>query len=168
MMAGGGRPPRSPLCHGMCSAEWAMSRRSEKITLACIGLGPRRSAKSVGFSPARMSRWSPVRDVEKDGVHYLEWGKNEIRNGIRRLIDSPNWREGFNHVPGGRDVLGKEVVENWLLREAAPQQGALQGVHDLRRLPRATREREGCDRGQGDDARSHSRAIVLAALLRRA
>ena len=53
-----------------------------------------------------------VCDVEKDGLHYLEWGKNQIRDEIRRLLDEPGWREGDDHVPGGRDV-GKEIVETY-------------------------------------------------------
>ena len=53
-----------------------------------------------------------VCDVEKDRAQYLEWGKNQIRNGIRQLIGNSTWREGSNHVPGGRDV-GKEVVETY-------------------------------------------------------
>ena len=57
-----------------------------------------------------------VCDVEKDGVNYLEWSKDEIRDGIRRLIENPTWREGSNHVPGGRDV-GKEIVETYYAKQ---------------------------------------------------
>src|SRR5207248_8933636 len=59
--------------------------------------------------------------VEKDGVHYLEWSKGEILNTIRQLIGNPTWREGFNHVPGGRDV-GKEVVESYYARQRGKEQ----------------------------------------------
>ena len=52
----------------------------------------------------------------RTGQHYLEWGKNGIRDTIRRIIGNPNWREGSNHVPGGRDV-GKEVVESYYAKE---------------------------------------------------
>ena len=55
-------------------------------------------------------------DVEKDGVNYLEWSKNDIRDVIRRVIDNPTWREGSNHVPGGRDV-GKEIVEAYYSKQ---------------------------------------------------
>ena len=34
-----------------------------------------------------------VCDVEKDGAHYLEWGKNQIRGEIRRIIGNPTWRD---------------------------------------------------------------------------
>ncbi len=89
---------------------------SEKITLACIGFGTQAIREIGGILASPDVQIIAVCDVEKDGVHYLEWGKNEIRNGIRRLIDTPGWREGFNHVPGGRDV-GKEVVETYYAKQ---------------------------------------------------
>src|SRR6185436_3694489 len=59
--------------------------------------------------------------VEKDGQNYLEWSKNDVRNTIRRLIEEPNWREGSNHVPGGRDV-GKEIVETYYAKKRGKDQ----------------------------------------------
>jgi predicted dehydrogenase len=85
---------------------------SEKITLACIGFGTQAIREIGGILASPDVQIVAVCDVEKDGVNYLEWGKNGIRDQIRRLIDDPNWRAGFNHVPGGRDV-GKEVVESY-------------------------------------------------------
>ena len=63
-------------------------------------------------------------DVEKDGVNYLEWSKNDIRNVIRRLLENPTWREGSNHVPGGREV-GKEIVETYYAKQRG--QGKFKG-----------------------------------------
>src|SRR3984885_14252652 len=83
---------------------------SEKITLACIGFGTQAIREIGGILASPDVQVVAVCDVEKDGVHYLEWGKNQIRDGIRRLIGNPTWREGSDRVPGGRDV-GKEVVE---------------------------------------------------------
>jgi predicted dehydrogenase len=85
---------------------------SEKITLACVGFGTQAIREIGGILASPEIQVVSVCDVEKDGVHYLEWGKNQIRDGIRRLIGEPRWREGTNHVPGGRDV-GKEVVETY-------------------------------------------------------
>ena len=78
---------------------------SDKITLACIGFGTQAIREIGGVLASPNVQIVAVCDVEKDGVHYLEWGKNQIRDGIRRLIESPTWREGFNHVPGGVNVL---------------------------------------------------------------
>src|SRR3954469_14872498 len=82
----------------------------EKITLACIGFGTQAIREIGGILASPEVQVVAVCDVERDGTHYLEWGKNQIRDGIRQLLDEPNWREGSRHVPGGRDV-GKEVVE---------------------------------------------------------
>src|SRR4051794_33326992 len=89
---------------------------SEKITLACIGFGTQAIREIGGILASPDVQVVSVCDVEKDGVNYLEWGKNGIRNGIRRIIGNPTWREGSNHVPGGRDV-GKEVVETYYAKQ---------------------------------------------------
>jgi predicted dehydrogenase len=77
---------------------------SDRITLACIGFGTQaiREIGSILASPD--VEVVAVCDVEKDGVNYLEWGKN------------PTWREGFSHVPGGRDV-GKEIVDTYYAKQ---------------------------------------------------
>src|SRR5262249_51372513 len=89
---------------------------SEKITLACIGFGTQAIREIGGILASPDVQIVAVCDVEKDGVNYLEWGKNDIRDGIRRLIGNPTWRDGFNHVPGGRDV-GKEIVETYYAKQ---------------------------------------------------
>src|SRR5580698_4694572 len=94
---------------------------SEKITLACIGFGTQAIREIGGILASPDVQIVAVCDVEKDGVNYLEWSKNEIRDGIRRLIGKPNWREGFNHVPGGRDV-GKEIVQAYYAKERGQEQ----------------------------------------------
>ncbi len=89
---------------------------SEKITLACIGFGTQ-AIRELGAILSRPEvQIVAVCDVEKDGVNYLEWGKHEIRNTIRRLIENPSWREGVDHAPGGRDV-GKEVIETYYAKQ---------------------------------------------------
>ena len=85
---------------------------SDKITLACIGFGTQAIREIGGILASPDVQIVAVCDVEKDGANYLEWGKNQIRDTIRRLIGNPTWREGSSHVPGGRDV-GKEIVETY-------------------------------------------------------
>jgi hypothetical protein len=94
---------------------------SEKITLACIGFGTQAIREIGGILASPDVQVVAVCDVEKDGANYLEWSKNDIRDGIRRLIGRPNWREGVKHVPGGRDV-GKEIVEAYYAKERGNDQ----------------------------------------------
>jgi len=94
---------------------------SEKITLACIGFGTQ-AIREIGGILARPDvQIVAMCDVEKDGVNYLELGKNDLRNAIRRLLQNPAWREGVNHVPGGRDV-GKEIVETYYAKQRGKDQ----------------------------------------------
>src|SRR5579864_3574618 len=89
---------------------------SEKITLACIGVGTQAIREIGGILASPDVQIVAVCDVEKDGSHYLEWDKGEVRDSIRRLIQNPTWREGIEHVPGGRDV-GKEIVETYYAKQ---------------------------------------------------
>jgi predicted dehydrogenase len=89
---------------------------SEKITLACIGFGTQAIREIEGILASPEVQVVAVCDVEKDGVNYLEWSRNEVRDRIRRLIQNPTWRAGSDHVPGGRDV-GKEIVETYYTKQ---------------------------------------------------
>jgi predicted dehydrogenase len=107
---------------------------SEKITLACIGFGTQAIREIGGILASPDVQVVAVCDVEKDGVHYLEWGRNQIRDTIRRLLGEPAWREGSDHVPGGRDV-GKEVVETYYAkRRGAGQYRGCATYADFREL----------------------------------
>src|SRR5256885_16910402 len=72
---------------------------SEKITLACIGFGTQAIREIGGILASPDVQIVAVCDVEKDGSHYLEWSKGEVRSIIRQLIQNPNWRAGVDHVP---------------------------------------------------------------------
>jgi predicted dehydrogenase len=94
---------------------------SEKITLACIGFGTQAIREIGGILASPDVQIVAVCDVDKGGANYLEWGKNSVRDTIRRLIENPTWHEGVNHVPGGRDV-GKEVVETYYAKQRGKDQ----------------------------------------------
>jgi len=85
---------------------------SDKITLACIGFGTQAIREIGGILASPDVEVVAVCDVDRDGVGYLEWGKNQIRDGIRRMLDNPAWREGVSQVPGGLN-LGKEIVDGF-------------------------------------------------------
>ena len=92
---------------------------SDKITLAHIGMG------TQGFEELGSLLANPgiqivaVCDPNKDSNDYVEWGKNSVRNRIRRLLGKPAWRENDSGCPGGRDI-GREVVDTYY----ANQRGA--------------------------------------------
>ena len=63
---------------------------SDKITLAHVGFGTQAIRETAGLLENQELQLTAVCDVEKDGVNYLEWGRNQIRDEIRRLIEPRN------------------------------------------------------------------------------
>ena len=91
---------------------------SDKITLAHIGFGTEAIREVASLLENPSVQLTAVCDVEKDGRNYLEWSPGGVRDDIRRMLDDPNWREGKDWVPGGRDV-GKEVIETFYAKKRA-------------------------------------------------
>ncbi|MFO7692132.1 MAG: Gfo/Idh/MocA family oxidoreductase [Vicinamibacterales bacterium] len=95
---------------------------SDKITLACVGFGTQAIREIGGILASPDVEVVAVCDVDRSGVGYLEWGRNQIRDGIRRLIENPAWRDGVPGVPGGLEV-GKEIVDTFYAKFAGGQPG---------------------------------------------
>ena len=91
---------------------------SDKITLAHVGFGTEAIREVASLLENPYVQLTAVCDVEKDGRHYLEWFPGGIRDGIRLMLDEPNWHAGMDWVPGGRD-LGKEVIETYYANKRA-------------------------------------------------
>jgi len=92
---------------------------ADKITLANIGMGTQ-GIKELGSLFAEPEiQIVAVCDPNADSNDYVEWGKNSIRNTIRRYLGDPTWRENQPGCPGGREV-GREVVDTYY----ANQRGA--------------------------------------------
>jgi len=83
---------------------------SDKVTLAYIGLGTQGIRELMELLPSNDIQVVAVCDPNKDSNDYVDWSKNGVRNGIRKFLDKPDWREGADGIPGGRDV-GREIVE---------------------------------------------------------
>ena len=85
---------------------------SEKITLAHIGMGTQ-GFRELGDLLARPDlQIVAVCDPNTDSSDYVEWGKHNIRNTIRKYLDKPTWRDNDDGCPGGREV-GREVVDTY-------------------------------------------------------
>lgn len=121
MMAGGAAATAFAIVPRHVLGGPGMVPPSEKITLACIGFGTQAIREIGGILASPDVQVVAVCDVEQDGAHYLEWSKGEIRSTLRRLLQNPTWREGFDHAPGGRDV-GKEVVETYYAKQRGQAQ----------------------------------------------
>ena len=107
---------------------------SDKITLAHVGMGTQGFRELRGLLADPQIQIVAVCDPNADSNDYVEWGKNDIRNTIRALIDKPTWREGQTGCPGGREV-GREVVDAYYANQKGAEKfKACRAYADFREL----------------------------------
>jgi predicted dehydrogenase len=94
---------------------------SERITLAHIGVGTQGIKEIGGLLEDERIQIVAVCDPNRSSNDYVEWGKNGIRNQIRRYLDKPTWREGHTGCPGGREV-GREIVNTYYANHRTQEQ----------------------------------------------
>lgn len=90
---------------------------SDKITLAHIGTG----TQGLREMPRLMSNPEiqivAVCDPSQHAIGYRDWGKDDLLNQLRTVLDKPEWMAGTEGtVPGGRDVA-KNFVETYYAAE---------------------------------------------------
>ncbi len=93
---------------------------SDKLTLAYIGCGTQGMREMMPLLQDPKVQIVSVCDPNKYSTNYVDWSKNGIRNGIRRLLEDPGWGADIDGIPGGRD-LGKEVVEKYYAKARASE-----------------------------------------------
>ncbi len=107
---------------------------SDKITLANIGMGTQGFRELGGLLAEPEMQIVAVCDPNADSNDYVEWGKNNIRNTIRRYLGKPGWRENDGGCPGGREV-GREVVDAYYANQRGKENfKACSGYADFREL----------------------------------
>jgi len=90
---------------------------SDKVTLAYIGVGTQGIRELMELLPSPDLQVVAVCDPNTDSNDYVDWSKNWLRTSIRKFINKPDWREGADGIPGGREV-GREIVESYYASKA--------------------------------------------------
>lgn len=86
---------------------------SDKITLAYIGIGTQGIRELLPLLANEHIRVIAVCDPNKEAIGYKDWGKEWLRNEIRKTIKDPYWSSGGdNTIPGGREN-GKSIVDGF-------------------------------------------------------
>jgi hypothetical protein len=86
---------------------------SDKITLAYIGCGTQGIREMLPLLEVPELQVIAVADPNKEARGYRDWGKDYLRDEIRKTIKVPNWSPGGdNAVAGGRDN-GKSIVDGY-------------------------------------------------------
>lgn len=107
---------------------------SDKVTLAHIGMGTQGFNELGDLLEAPEIQIVAVCDPNRDSNDYVEWGKNSVRNRIRRYLEDPSWRSGEEGCPGGREV-GRLVVDTYYARHRGQEKfGGCRTYADFRDL----------------------------------
>jgi len=85
---------------------------SDKVNVGFIGVGTQGLRQLMGALPKEELHIAAVCDPNRDSSDYIPWAKNEIRDKIRRFLESPSWGENDTGCRCGREV-GKEVIETY-------------------------------------------------------
>jgi hypothetical protein len=85
---------------------------SDKLTLAYIGCGTQGMREMIELIANPKLQIVAVCDPNKISTNYVDWSPHEIRDNIRTALKEPSWGEGFDGIPGGREI-GKEFVEKY-------------------------------------------------------
>ena len=85
---------------------------SDKITVANIGCGTQGLRELPDMLENPDLQLVAVCDANKLTTNYLDWSPNGLRDGIRELLQDPEWGAQYDGIPGGREI-GKEVVEKY-------------------------------------------------------
>lgn len=99
---------------------------SDKINMALIGSGTM-ALKML------MRDWLPREDIYISSVcdpntasdDYVDWSEHGLRNSIREFLNDPDWGDGYDGIPGGREI-GRELVRRYYAREK--RSGTYEGV----------------------------------------
>ncbi len=85
---------------------------SDKVTLAYIGCGTQGLRELMRLVANPEVQIVSVCDPETDNTNYVDWDKDGIRDGIRKLLENPTWGKGVRGIRAGREVA-REVIETY-------------------------------------------------------
>ncbi len=106
---------------------------SDMLTLASIGVGAQGTRVMMDFLKEPDVRIIAVADVNRGSSDYVEWGPNELRDKVRRLIGDPNWGSKFTGPTAGREPA-QQVVNAYYAKKGASVGSGCAGYNDFRDL----------------------------------
>lgn len=89
---------------------------SDKLVIGYIGCGTQGMREMTELIANPKIQIVAVCDPNKKSTDYVDWSPTGIRDGIRKVLEDPAWGEGFNGIPGGRDI-GQEFVEKYYAKD---------------------------------------------------
>jgi predicted dehydrogenase len=88
--------------------------------MAHIGMGTQSFSELNGLLKEPQIQIVTVCDPNKYSTDYVEWGKHDIRNKIRNLLNDSAWGKNLTGCPGGRQ-LGKKVIDTFYAKNRSKE-----------------------------------------------
>lgn len=93
---------------------------SDRITLGFIGCGTMGLRHILRRLPLAKVQVVAVCDPEKDGINYVDWSRDGLRQEIAKALNKPDWKRG-DGIPGGRETA-KSIIETYYANELSTGQ----------------------------------------------
>jgi predicted dehydrogenase len=106
---------------------------SDKINIAYIGCGTQGLREMCELITNPGIQITSVCDPNKLTTDYLDWSPNGIRDGIRTVLENPNWGANYPGIPGGRDIA-KDLIDTYYSKKKAASYKACASYVDFRDL----------------------------------
>ncbi len=106
---------------------------SDKVTVACIGVGAQGMRVLLDLLRLPQVRVVAVCDVNRQSSDYLEWGPNELRGKVRTVLGEPGW--GANHAgpTAGREAA-QSIVNAFYGKQSGKTSTGCAAYEDFREL----------------------------------
>jgi len=106
---------------------------SDKINIAYVGCGTQGLREMCELIIKPEIQITSVCDPNKFSTNYLDWSPNGIRDGIRKVLENPNWGANYQGIPGGRDIA-KDLIDTYYSKKNAAGYKACTSYIDFREL----------------------------------
>jgi predicted dehydrogenase len=106
---------------------------SDKLTLASIGVGAQGTRVMMDFLKEPDVQIIAVADVNRESSDYSEWGPNELRDKVRRLLGDPNWGSKFTGPTAGREPA-QQIVNAYYAKRSGGGGSHCAAYNDFREL----------------------------------
>ena len=109
---------------------------SEKITVACIGVGAQGTRVMIDFLKQPDVQVVAVCDVNKESHDYVEWWSNELRDKQRALLggNHAGWGQDWRGAAGGRDPARRLVEAYYATQSGSDTYKGCTAYIDFREL----------------------------------
>ena len=107
---------------------------NDKVTIACIGTGSQGLRVLLDALRLPEVRVIAVCDVNRNSSDYLDWGRNELRDKVRTVLQDPSWGANLAGPTAGREVAQGIVNAFYAKEQGASTSRGCTSYEDFREL----------------------------------